>query len=35
VGSAITVLFTGNAGIAAVRQYQAGLNTPAPADQTE
>lgn len=30
VGSAITFLFTGNAGTAAVRTFQSGLNTPTP-----
>lgn len=30
VGSAITFLFTGNAGISAVRTFQSGLNTPTP-----
>ncbi len=32
VGSAITFLFTGNAGVAAVRTYQNGLFTNPPAD---
>lgn len=31
VGSAVTFLFTGNAGTAAVRTFQSGLNTPTPA----
>jgi hypothetical protein len=31
VGSAITFLFTGNAGVSAVRTFQSGLNTPTPA----
>ena len=30
VGSAITFLFTGNAGVSAVRTFQSGLNTPTP-----
>lgn len=35
VGMAITFLFTGNAGTAAVRTFQSGLNTPVPVEQAE